>query len=207
MFVFAIWNERRAELFLPRERLGIKPLHLAWRGETLAFASEIKALLRDPDLDRSLDPAALDAYLSLGYVPGPGTIFRSVTALPAGHFLRLRVGCPAPAPSRYWQVPVGAARPRAEAACLEELDALLRDVVGRHLISDVPLGVFLSGGIDSSTLVVVAAALSSVPLRPFSVGVSAPRGHDEGPFPRGVGRRVGPHHQGVMLPPGAAGGL
>src|SRR5262249_45341182 len=95
MFAFAIWSERDRELFLARDRLGIKPLHLTWRGETLAFASEIKALLQDPHLDRGVDPAAFDAYLSLGYVPGPGTILREVTSLPAGHSLKLRVGEPA----------------------------------------------------------------------------------------------------------------
>jgi asparagine synthase (glutamine-hydrolysing) len=203
MFAFAIWNERDRELFLARDRLGIKPLHLAWRGDTLAFASEIKALLRDPELDRGVDAASFDAYLSLGYVPGPGTIFRSVTALPAGHSLRLRVGRPSAEPQRYWRLPLGAVRPRSEAECLEELDFRLRDVVGRHLVTDVPLGVFLSGGIDSSTLAAVAAGLTAAPLRTFSIGFPAQRGYDEAPFARRVAQRFGSEHQEVMLEPEA----
>src|SRR5439155_1159647 len=157
-------------------------LHLVQRGQTVAFASEIKALLLDPDLDRAIDPAAFNAYLSLGYVPGPGTILRDVTSLPAGHSLRLRMGTAAAQPRRYWRLPLGAVPPRSEAECLEELDARLRDVVGRHLISDVPLGVFLSGGIDSSTLVAVASSLVSTPLRTFSIGFPAQRGYDEAPI-------------------------
>jgi asparagine synthase (glutamine-hydrolysing) len=209
MFAFAVWNERRQELFLARDRLGIKPLYLSRTGDTVAFASEIKALLRDPEIDRRVDPSALDAYLSLGYVPGPGTIARAVYSLPAGHSLTLRVApgarssLPPAAPRRYWQVPVGAARPRPEAECLEELDALLRDVVGRHLISDVPLGVFLSGGIDSSTLVAVAAALAPAPLRTFSIGFPTQAGYDEAPFARAVAKRFGTDHQEFLLEPNA----
>jgi asparagine synthase (glutamine-hydrolysing) len=203
MFAFAIWNEHRQELFLARDRMGIKPLYLAWRGQTLAFASEIKALLQDPMLDRDIDPAALDAYLSLGYVPGPGTILRTVTSLPAAHSLTLRVGGRLPPPRRYWQVPLGKARHRSETECLEELDLLLRDVVARHLISDVPLGVFLSGGADSSTLVAIAAALSSSPLRTFSIGFPGSEGYDETPYAREVARRFGTEHHACALEPNA----
>jgi asparagine synthase (glutamine-hydrolysing) len=126
-----------------------------------------------------------------------------VTSLPAGHSLRLRVGSPAPEPRCYWQVPVGVARPRAEAECLEELDGLLQDVIRRHLVSDVPLGVFLSGGIDSSTLVAVAAALSTAPLRTFSIGFPAQRGYDEAPYAREVARRFGTEHREFVLEPDA----
>ncbi len=203
MFAFAIWDERQQELFLARDRMGIKPLHLAWRGDTLAFASEIKALLQDPAMDRAIDPAALDAYLSLGYVPGPGTMLRSITALPAGHSLRLRVGQLPPEPRRYWRLPLGAGRPRNEAVCLAELDERLRDVVERHLISDVPLGVFLSGGIDSSVLVAVAAACSSRPVRTFSIGFPGRLGYDETPVARQVARRFGTEHRECLLEPNA----
>jgi asparagine synthase (glutamine-hydrolysing) len=203
MFAFAIWSERRRELFLARDRMGIKPLHLAWSRERLAFSSELKALLQDPDLDRSVDLAGLDAYLSLGYVPGPGTILRSVTTLPAGHSLTLRVGEAVPEYHRYWQVPLGVVRPRSEAECLAELDDLLRDVVGRHLISDVPLGVFLSGGIDSSVIVAVAAALAATPLQTFSIGFPGSDGYNEAPFAAEVARRFGTEHRQCLLEPNA----
>jgi asparagine synthase (glutamine-hydrolysing) len=203
MFAFAIWDEQREELFLARDRMGIKPLFLTWHGHTLAFASEMKSLLQDPHLDHAIDPAALDAYLALGYVPGPGTMLRAVSALPAGHTLTVGLRGPIPEPNRYWQVPVGVVRRRTEAECLEELDALLRDVVGRHLISDVPLGVFLSGGIDSSSLVAAAAAVSPAPLRTFSIGFPQDRNYDEAPFARQVAQRFGTEHREFMLEPDA----
>jgi len=126
-----------------------------------------------------------------------------VTSLPAGHSLTVRAGSPPPAPARYWQIPVGAARRRSEAACLRELDDLLRDVVGRHLVSDVPLGVFLSGGIDSSILVDVASKLTDTPLRTFSIGFPNRAGYDEAPFALEVARRFGTEHRECRLDPNA----
>jgi asparagine synthase (glutamine-hydrolysing) len=148
MFAFAIWDERSRTLFAARDRLGIKPLYYRKRGEGLAFASELKALveLGRPEVDRS----ALRDYFTYKYVPAPRTIYRDVHKLPPGHTLTFRDG--QLSLRRYWEPAVSSARGRPEAA-LEELDALLTDAVRSHTLSDVPLGVFLSGGLDSSAIV------------------------------------------------------
>src|SRR2546422_9899004 len=149
MFAFAIWDEPRRQLFLARDRLGIKPLFYAQVPNGLVFASEIKALFAHPSLAVQLDPAAVDDYLALGYVPSPRTIFRGVHALPPAHWLRWRAG--GLETGRYWRPdfrePVLSGR---EDDLVDELDARLNDAVRSHLLADVPVGEFLAGGIDSS---------------------------------------------------------
>jgi asparagine synthase (glutamine-hydrolysing) len=170
MFAFAIWDGGARRLLLGRDRLGVKPLYYAEvPGVGIVFGSEIKSLLEDPDVPREWRPEALDAYLTLLYVPAPDTIYRAVQKLPPGHTLvaergRIRL-------SRYWDLPfTGDGDPAREGEYLEELDALLREAVGLRLVSDVPLGAFLSGGIDSSLVVSYMKQASDAPPVTIAVG-------------------------------------
>ncbi len=169
-FAFAIWDRDRAELALARDPLGEKPLHYAWLADgSLAFGSEIVALLQVPGLGRALDPAALDDFLALGYVPDPATIYRDIRQLPAAHCLILRRGEAArPAPRRYWRLPTAAAAAPTDPPAMLR-DRLAQSVTAR-LMSDVPLGAFLSGGLDSGAVVALAAAAREAPLDTFTIG-------------------------------------
>src|SRR5687768_5826972 len=153
MFAFAVWDARARRLMLARDRLGVKPLYYAeLPGIGIVFGSEIKALLEDGDVPRDWRPQAIDAYLSLLFIPAPETIYASVRKLPPAHVLIAENG--RTRMSRYWSLEfTGDGNPAREEEYLEELDALIREAVGLRLISDVSLGAFLSGGIDSSTVV------------------------------------------------------
>jgi asparagine synthase (glutamine-hydrolysing) len=168
MFAIAVWDERAGTLMLARDRLGEKPLYYAEVGGQLAFASELEALLRLPDVPRHVDLEALDLYLTQSYVPAPYSIYRHVRKLPAAHVLTVRDG--RVTTTRYWQVTAG---PPWEASH-DELVAALRTkldrVVRARLISDVPLGCFLSGGTDSSAVVAFMVGASSKPVKTFSIG-------------------------------------
>jgi asparagine synthase (glutamine-hydrolysing) len=197
MFAFALWDARRRELLLARDRLGEKPLFYAYvPGRTLVFASELKALLLDPDVTTALDVEALDQYLSLLYVPAPGAIFRGARKLPAGHLLRCT-------PERveireYWDVPLPPAghEPPADTAGIR---ARLDEAVRLQLRSDVPLGAFLSGGIDSSAVVASMAAQLDRPVVTCSVGFEQAR-YNEQQFARQVARAVGSDHREAGVP-------
>jgi asparagine synthase (glutamine-hydrolysing) len=170
MFAFAIWDRKRATLFLARDRLGKKPLHYATRPDgSLVFASELAAFAPVPDLDRRLDARAVDDFFTYGYVPDPATIFRGIHKLPAGHFLLLHHDRAEPVPQRYWHA-TAAVQEVAEAEAISQLRAWLDDIVAKRLIADVPLGAFLSGGVDSSAVVAVAAGLRSSRLDTFTIG-------------------------------------
>jgi asparagine synthase (glutamine-hydrolysing) len=199
MFAIAIWDARARRLVLARDRFGIKPLVYRDADGELAFASELRALPRsEVDLD------ALEAFLAFNSVPAPLTIFRGTRKLPAGHVLvwedgRSRIERFArPAP-----VPAGEVRRDAEAELAEELRARLRDSVRAHLVSDVPVGVLLSGGVDSSTLAALAAGESSEPLRTFSIGFEE-RSFDELAEARLVAERYATRHRELVLRPDAA---
>jgi asparagine synthase (glutamine-hydrolysing) len=199
MFAIAIWDARRRRLVLARDRFGIKPLYYRAKADELAFASELRALPRgEIDLD------ALEAFLAFNSIPAPLTIFREVRKLPAGHLLlwedgRIRVerfARPAPAP-------VEQLRDDEEAELVEELRARVGDSVRAHLVSDVPVGVLLSGGIDSSLLAALAAEESTEPLRTFSIGFEE-RSFDELADARRVAERYGTQHRELVLRPDAA---
>jgi asparagine synthase (glutamine-hydrolysing) len=201
MFAFALWDERARRLVLARDRVGKKPLYYVHDGERLAFASELKALLQEPGLKVQLDPAALDTYLALGHVPAPATIFRDVAQLPPAHVLvweagRVRV-------EEYWDVPRGAAPFRSEAEALEAFDATFTEAVRVRMIADVPLGAFLSGGVDSSAVVAAMARLSPRPVLTTSVGFPE-RAWDETEHARAVARHLGTDHREVRVEPAAA---
>ena len=170
MFAFALWDVRRRRLLVARDRVGIKPVYYAQPASGgLVFGSEIKSILEDPAVDASWSPEALDSYLTLLYVPAPATIYRDVRKLPAGHILVAEGG--SVRISKYWDLAfTGTGDPARESEYLEELDALLTEAVKMRLISEVPLGAFLSGGIDSTTVVAYMAKTSESQVLASSVG-------------------------------------
>ncbi len=165
MFAFAIWDRNRDCLFLARDRLGKKPLHYATLPDgRFAFASELGGMTALPALPRRIDPAAVDDFFAYGFIPEPATIWQDVRRLPAAHSPADRAGPLIPRPRRYWRIPL-AEQPIAEAEAVRALDAHLVRAVRARLIADVPLGAFLSGGVDSSAVVAVAAGLSDAAAR------------------------------------------
>ncbi|HEY7825171.1 MAG TPA: asparagine synthase (glutamine-hydrolyzing), partial [Candidatus Acidoferrales bacterium] len=200
MFAIAIWTESQKRLVLARDRMGIKPLYIARRGDDLYFASELKAIFVHPEIERRLSLAGLDCYLALNFVPSPWTLVEGVEKLPAGKWLEWRGG--KIRSGAFWQIPYGpssqATLPEAE----QELDSLLRQSVSEHLLSDVPLGVWLSGGIDSSTILHYAAAASTSRLKTFSISFQG-RTFDETPYIRAAAAQYGTDHEEFDLTSGA----
>jgi asparagine synthase (glutamine-hydrolysing) len=205
MFSFAVWDDRRRRLVLGRDRLGKKPLYYWSSAGHLVFGSEIKAVLADPAVPRRLDPGAIPAYLTFGYVPTPRTFFEGIKSLPPGHVLSFEPGGQ-PVVERYWEPPLAGhdgvtrlARTFDEAA--REVRGLLEAAVRRRLVSDVPLGAFLSGGIDSSAIVGIMAGQLDRPVRTFTIGFDDSDGFDERPFARLAAERHGTdHHEFVVHP-------
>lgn len=208
MFSFAVWDSRRHRLILGRDRLGKKPLYYWFGyGPRLVFGSEIKALLAHPAVPTALDEAAIPTYLGFGYVPSPRTFFRDIFALPPGHVLVAEPGCE-PTLMRYWEPRVPGSHDvepinmtTDEAA--SELRRRLRSAVERRLVADVPLGAFLSGGIDSSTVVALMAEVSPTPPRTFTIGFQDREGYDERPYARLVAQRYGTDHTEFVVEPHA----
>ena len=203
MFAFAIWDGHEHALWLVRDRLGLKPLYYSTAGGRLLFGSEIKALLAHPTVSRRLRPSAVDDYLTYLYIPAPQTIFEDVEELPPAHWLRYSNGL---AERRcYWKprpLPPG----EASEATAEELLALLEESVRLRLVSDVPLGAFLSGGLDSSSIVALAARSQSEPVRTFSLGFGAGEEHyTELEFARLVSGRYSTEHRELTIHPDCAG--
>jgi len=175
MFAFAIWDRNRRILFLARDRLGIKPLHYALLPDgRLLFASEIKSLLECPALSREIDPRAVEDYFSYGYVPDPRSIFRDVHKLEPGYTLTVQPGQKELRPRQYWDVPFVSNGVHSEADAQEGLIEKLREAVNIRLIAEVPLGAFLSGGVDSSAIVALMAGLSDKPVSTCSISFSDP---------------------------------
>lgn len=199
MFALALWDERQRRLLLVRDRVGKKPLfYTVLPGRGLLFGSEIKAILQDPEVARELDAEALDAYLSLLYVPAPLTMFRGIRKLPAGHLL---VATPDKVTvAEYWDLSFHPGAPRSERDCRDQLEAILGEAVRIRLRSDVPLGAFLSGGVDSSCVVAHMAAELDRPPVACSVGFDE-RGYDELPYARAVAAHLRcRHHEHVIEP-------
>ncbi|MDB5394175.1 MAG: asparagine synthase [Rhodospirillales bacterium] len=170
MFAFALWDRRRQNLFMARDRLGKKPLYYSLLPDgQLVFASEMRALLCHPGVERRIDPTAVDGYFALGYVPEPGSIYQNIRKLPAAHSLTVERGKPMPEPSRYWTLRFDP-RPMNEADAEVEFIERLRESTRLRLVSDVPLGAFLSGGVDSSAVVAMMASLTSDPVKTFAIG-------------------------------------
>jgi asparagine synthase (glutamine-hydrolysing) len=194
MFAFALWDERQKILFLARDRLGIKPLHYAILPDgQLLFASELKALLAHPDLPRRIDPCAVEDYLAYGYVPDPKTIYRDVCKLRSAHWLSWPVGQAAPRQERYWQLRFAARERLTVQRAAEELLERLEEAVALRLVADVPLGAFLSGGVDSSAVVAMMSRRSTTPVNTCSIGFDQ-RDHDESAFAEQVAEACGTRH-------------
>jgi len=200
MFALAIWDERRGELLLARDRFGKKPLVYAEYAGALCFASELKALLALPGFPRRLDWQSLHRYLLFQYVPAPHAALRGVRKLPPAHYAIFRPLDRSPVePRPYWRLP-RASFDGTYADALARLDALLRAAVRRRLVADVPLGAFLSGGIDSALVVALMKSEGAEPLRTFTIGFEDPR-YDERAAAAAVARHVGTeHHEHVVTP-------
>jgi asparagine synthase (glutamine-hydrolysing) len=197
MFGFAIWDGARRELFLARDRLGIKPLYYSWSGGRLVFASEIKAILEDPSVERAVDPQAVFDYVGYEFVPGPRTMFAGIHKLQPGHTMTLRDG--RITTRQYWDLsfrPVDLAWEDAKRRILE----LLQKSVERRLMSDVPLGVFLSGGVDSSSVLAMMSRLTNQKIRTFTIGYDDPS-FSEIEYARAVAKRFDTAHTEVMIRP------
>lgn len=200
MFAFAIWDERRSRLFLARDRLGIKPLYYSSRGtDEFGFASELKALRPFLPSTPEIDRRALGLYLAFGYVPDPHAIYEGVLKLPPGHRLVWTREDGAEV-ERYWS-PVRSERPVSdERAAVRKLRELLEDAVRYRLIADVPLGAFLSGGLDSSAVVACMARAMDRPVRTFTIGFEDPR-WNEAPHAAEVARALGTDHTELIVKP------
>jgi len=198
MFAVALWTESQKRLVLVRDRMGIKPLYYYRKGDDLYFGSELKAILEHPGVPRHLDPDALDTYLSLNYVAGTKTLIRGIRKVAPGHLLEWRGG--KIHSEAWWKLPTGESRSISLGAAKEELDWLLNDAVGEHLIADVPLGVWASGGLDSSAILHYAAAQTAGRLKTFSVSFQG-RSFDESPYFREMARHYGTDHHEFDLNP------
>ncbi len=200
MFGLAIWNAKDRSLLLARDRIGIKPLHYAVVGGRLYFASEIKSLLEAPDVPRDLDLDSLDHFLSFLYTPRDRSIFAHVEKLPPGHFLTWRGGTIAL--EQYWQPPADEVYRGSEADAIRDLRTVLAGAVRSHMVSDVPLGAFLSGGLDSSTVVGLMAEASATRVKTFSIGFDVPE-FDELEHARAVANHFGTEHHEFIVKPDA----
>ena len=193
MFAFALWDRNRETLFLARDRLGVKPLYYAELGGELVFGSELKSLVAHPAFRRELEPHAIEEYFALGYIPEPRTIYAAARKLPPGHTLAVRRGAPVPAPREYWDVRFTHDNPIAERDAQAELIQRLQESVRLRLISEVPLGAFLSGGVDSSAVVAMMARQSAEPVNTCSIGFSEPA-FDESRYAAAVAERYATRH-------------
>ena len=211
MFAFALWDRRDHRLHLVRDRLGIKPLYYGWMRGVLLFGSELKALRAHPAFDAEVDRDALALFLRHNYIPAPHSIYRHVRKLPAASILTLDGGASSalPEPQAYWSgrqvAERGTAAPLAgdDASLIDELDATPRTSVRERMVADVPLGAFLSGGIDSSTIVALMQAQSGRPVRTFTIGFRE-TGFDEAVHARAVARHLGTEHTELYVTPDEA---
>jgi len=200
MFAFAIWDEPKRFLFLARDRLGKKPLFYHFDGTRLLFGSEPKSVLAYPGIAREPDPEALDYYISFGYVPGPFSAFKGLRKLEPAHYLTLQHG--RLDIHRYWQVHYLPKLEISEREAGAQIVERLTEAVKLRLVSDVPLGAFLSGGIDSSAVVALMAKLSNRPVKTFSIGFKELR-YDETRYAQIVARKFGTEHHEFTVEPDA----
>lgn len=201
MFAFALWDARQRRLLLARDRLGKKPLHYVQLPDRLLFSSEIKGILADPEIPRDIDALALDQYLTFEYIPGERTIYRSIRRLLPGHRLVWQEGTVHIEP--YWRLDPLPLAGRSEQEWLDQLRDELREAVRLRLRSDVPLGVLLSGGLDSSTIVALMREVTSGEIRSFSIGFED-SSYNELPYARLIARQFETRHQEFTIRPDAA---
>lgn len=201
MFAIAIWDEGQKRLMVARDRVGIKPLFYSATTNGLAFASEIKALLATNDVDRSMNWRAMDLYFTYGYVPCPETIFQGIKKLPPGHYLLWEAG--RLSVQKYWQLQFRPDRSRSENELAEQFLHEFRESIRLHLVSDVPVGCFLSGGVDSSLMVALMSQMSSSPVKTFTMGFGGHKGgyFDERSHARLVSQQYGTDHYEYEVDP------
>ena len=194
MFAFALWDRNRDTLFVVRDRFGVKPLYYAFldTGEFI-FGSELKSLMMHPCLAREIDPLAVEEYFAYGYIPEPRTIFKNACKLPPGFSLTLTRGRPRALPKQYWDMPFVPVQVADEAAAASELVDRLQESIRLRMIADVPLGAFLSGGVDSSAVVAMMATQSKTPVNTCSIGFDDPA-FDEVEYAQQVADRYRTHH-------------
>ncbi len=201
MFAFGLWDRNRDTLFLARDRLGVKPLYYAMLdGGIFIFGSELKSLLEHPGLRRVIDPAAVEDYFAYGYVPEPRTIFQGARKLPPACTLALRRGEQLREPREYWDVPFKPGPAVTEQEAIEELTVRLREAVKIRLMSEVPLGAFLSGGVDSSGVVAMMAGLSTDPVNTCSISFGDPA-FNESAYAQTVAQRYHTRHRVEQVDP------
>ena len=195
MFAFAVWDRNKQSLFLARDRLGKKPLHYALLGNGhFIFGSEMKSLYAHPQLQRTLDPLAVEEYFALGYVAEPRSIFKEIIKLPPAHTLLLKVGMAnLPSPKPYWDFPFGETAVASEAEAVAALTERVKEAVSIRMMSEVPLGAFLSGGVDSSSVVAMMAQMSSTPINTCSISFTSPK-YNEAEFAQMVADRYQTNH-------------
>ncbi|MBT4888012.1 MAG: asparagine synthase (glutamine-hydrolyzing) [Rhodospirillales bacterium] len=205
MFAFALWDRQDRSLTLVRDRFGIKPLYWGWQKKTFLFGSELKALMTHGDFSRSINRNALASYMRFNYVPAPHSIFEGIEKLKPGHILTLKAEgtttqfC-------YWDLHAKASEAQrnpldiSDAEAEDQLDNLVRDAVRRRMVADVPVGAFLSGGIDSSTVVAAMQAESGAPVHSYSIGMQE-SGYNEAEHAKAVAKHLGTHHTELYVSP------
>ncbi|MAY19143.1 MAG: asparagine synthetase B [Erythrobacteraceae bacterium] len=195
MFVFALYDLEKRQLLLARDRFGVKPLFLTRLSDGgLAFASELKGLLAHPQMRRRVNPQALESYMTWGYVPDSHSILAGVEKLQAGHFLLVEQGKPVPAQRRWWDISFADRAKGSEADLSAELVHLMRDAVQSRMVSDVPLGAFLSGGVDSSSVVALMSEVSAEPVQTCSIGFDV-AALDETSYAEQIAQKFGTVHE------------
>jgi asparagine synthase (glutamine-hydrolysing) len=198
MFAVALWKKDQRRIVLARDRMGIKPLYICHQGEDIFFGSELKAILIHPEIERRISWNGLDCYLSLNYVPCPWTLIEGIEKLPPGCWLEWRDG--KVSSEAYWKLPFGGVREYTLDAAKEELDSLLQQSVREHLLSDVPLGIWLSGGMDSTTILHYASQASNSRLKTFSISFRG-RSFDETKYIHRAVKQYGTDHEELDLTP------
>jgi asparagine synthase (glutamine-hydrolysing) len=198
MFAVALWDAPQRRLLLARDRLGIKPLYYVRRGQELFFGSELKAILVHPEIPRTLSLDGLDCYVALNYIPSPWTLIDGIRKVPPGEWLEWKDG--SVRTGSYWELPYGELRNVSLGEAKEELDALMAQSVREHLISDVPLGIWLSGGLDSTSILHYAAKLSSSQLKTFSISFQG-RSFDETEYIHRAVKEYATDHEEMDLNP------
>jgi asparagine synthase (glutamine-hydrolysing) len=198
MFAFAVWSVPQKRIVLARDRMGIKPLYFARRGKDLYFGSELKAILIHPEIERTLSREGLDCYLALNYIPCPWTLIDGIRKVPPGNWMEWKDG--EITTRSYWQLPYGKIREISLEDAQDQLNTLLADSIREHLLSDVPLGVWLSGGIDSTSILHYAAAASSSRLKSFSISFAG-RSFNESSYIRRAVQKYDTDHDEMDLNP------
>ncbi len=202
MFAFGIYDEKKGIVFIARDRIGKKPLYYALSDNKLLFASELKALLKDKTFSRDIDFQALNSYLTFGFIGGELCIFKRAKKLPPAHAMIYRLESGESSIWKYWEPSQSSMQIQSEQELLEELEPLLQDAVRLRMVSDVPLGAFLSGGIDSSLIVAMMANISDQPIKTFSIGFDEGQ-YNELPYSRIVSKYFKTDHHEIIVKPDA----